>query len=142
MGIIQPSLWEDKDRDMHAFYRSSRGLGKIYHSIGEKIDGLMIWSTPEETDFSNPNSGIDTVYVNDRLFLVHNPSDTNRYPLVISELDKDFKAIDSLAIQYEVKGKANSPELSYPYLIENEGKLYLVYTWGRSKVEMVEINID
>ena len=143
MGIIQPSLWFNKT--LHAFFRSSRGLGKIYYSQSV-LDSLgrHFWSEPIATKFNNPNSGIDTVYTNGRLFLVHNPSETQRIPLVISELDEEFNIIDEICISDKLEGRVNTQELSYPYLIENawnEGELKLVYTYGRKRVEAVTIEI-
>jgi predicted neuraminidase len=142
MGIIQPALWE-VDGVLGCFFRSSRGLGEIYNTSGYAgEDGNYIWLDPESTGLANPNSGVDVVHTNRRLFLVHNPSDTYRRPLVITEIGRDWGIhLDKLVIQDETQGVTNSPELSYPYMIENDGKLHLVYTYGRSKIEYVTIVI-
>jgi len=136
-GIIQPSLWVDGKGYWHAFFRSSRGLGKIYHTAFENHD----WQDPEPTELDNPNSGVDTVCIDGRLFLVYNPSKTLRSPLVIAELNDDFEIIDEIVIQKEVEGRTHTGELSYPYMVENEGKLELVYTYGRTKIEHVTIEV-
>ena len=34
-----------------------------------------------------------------------------------------------------------SPELSYPYMVEQEGKLHLVYTYGRTRIEYIVIEL-
>lgn len=145
MGIIQPSLYCDKKNKYsspQAFFRSSRGLGKIYHSSSQiNSFGDIYWPDPVATKLDNPNSGIDCVYTNDRLFLAHNPSSVHRRPLVISELDKNFNIIDQLVIQEKTDGITNSPELSYPYMVEHDGKLHLIYTYGRSKIETVTVDI-
>jgi len=142
LGIIQPSLWIDQNGDMNAFFRSSRGLGKIYHSVSTDKKN-EVWRYPKPTKFDNPNSGIDTVYVNKKLFLVHNPSDTNRYPLVLSELDDKMSIQDEITITEEITlGETSySNELSYPYIVYHKGQLHMVYTWGRSKIERVTISI-
>jgi len=142
LGIIQPSLWVDKNDTMHAFFRSSRGLGKIYHS--QKFSQSdNFWTNPSPTNFDNPNSGVDVVYMNDNLYLVHNPSEQNRYPLVISELDDQFNEKERLVIRENVEEKdvTYSIELSYPYMIEHDKKLHLAYTYGRSKIEYVEVSV-
>jgi len=142
MGIIQPSLWQDKNNSMHAFFRSSRGLGAIYHSQEDPSSwGDGEWTQPSATELNNPNSGIDTVYMNERLFLVYNPSDISRNPLVLAELDDKFNVVDELVIQKEVKDKTLTNELSYSYMVENDDKLNLVYTYGRSAIEHVTIEI-
>jgi len=146
LGIIQPSLWIDSGEVRNAFFRSARGLGKIYHSYLED-DGVTEnpkWSKPKPTEFDNPNSGVDTVYYKDRLFLVYNPSQTKRYPLVINELNENFDVVEELIVQEKVELPLkipHSPELSYPYMVEHDGKLHLVYTYGRVKLEYVTIGI-
>ena len=146
MGIIQMALYRDYNNEyspLSAFFRSSRGLGKIYHSTSEINDfGRLMWSDPVPTNFPNPNSGVDCVSTKDnRLFLVYNPSEMFRYPLVINELDMKLNVIDSIVIQDKTDGKTNTEELSYPYLIENDGKLHLTYTFGRSRIEKVTLEI-
>lgn len=145
LGLIQPSLWY-KNRRMHAFFRSSRGLGKIYYSYAKENKGLYNkWVKPIATSLENPNSSIDVVCSNDRLFLVHNPSATYRNPLVVSELkdDNEFEVIDQVVIREKIDGvdKTLSPELSYPFMIWNDGKLHCTYTYGRSKIEYVTIEV-
>jgi len=142
-GIIQPSLWIGKNGNMNAFFRSSRGLGKIYYSYSEN---LMhdIWHRPIPTMFSNPNSSVDTVYMNGRLFLIYNPNEENRNPLVIHELeDEMFTIIDELVINQNIPETetTNTRELSYPYMIEYDGNLHCVYTYGRSKIEYCAISV-
>ena len=138
-GILQPTLWKDKSGKLNAFFRSSKGLDNIYYSCCENEE----WTDPKATEFKNPNASVDVVYFNDRLFLIHNPSDTWRSPLVLSELDDDFKVIDEIVITEKVgeKERILTKELSYPYLIERDGVLYLTYTYGRVKIEYVVIEI-
>jgi predicted neuraminidase len=144
LGIIQPALWKDSEY-IYSFFRSSHGLNKIYFSKS-KI-GSGVWDLPVATNFSNPNSGIDVVHYKDRLFLVHNPSQTNRYPLVISEIkmyNYNIKIVKSIIVREKSEDNAVSltNELSYPYMIENNGKLHLTYTVGRANIEYCIIDID
>jgi len=158
-GIIQPAIWKFKgSNDFHAFFRSSRGIGKIYYSRGEPSDvGTMKWTDPISTNLDNPNSSIDVVTVGDRLFLVHNPSMTRRSPLILSELkgtetsysnkfeviNEIFEVIDEIEIRDKVllSEPTFTAELSYPYMIEHDGKIHITYTYGRTKIEHVEIEI-
>jgi len=150
-GIIQPSLWIDDDRKIHAFMRSSVGLDKIYYSSSnlmkdENDFAGFEWSKPEPiAHLENPNSGVDTVFYDGRLFLIHNPDSIYRVPLTLSELDpKDnFKVIDSIVVTDRVpyEEPTHSKELSYPYMIEKDGTLILTYTYGRTKIEYVRIKI-
>lgn len=142
MGIIQPSIWSSNDY-FHAFFRSSRGLGKIYYSCSGGSDYYNLgWSDPVPTRFDNPNSGIDIVLIDNRLFLAHNPSDIYRYPLVISELDEELNIIDEIVVQDKTEGTTITTELSYPYLISDNKNIYCGYTYGRSKIEVVTVSIN
>jgi len=163
LGVIQPTLWATKgplpgDEDYqgrvyHAFFRSSRGLGKVYYSrsyVDEDEDFDNEWTLPVPTNLDNPNSAVDVVYHNDRLFLVHNPSTVLRNPLVLSEIDLFYDgscAECQIKDQIEITNKVDenipliSRELSYPYMIEHGGKLHLVYTYGRVKIEYITIEI-
>ncbi len=143
-GIIQPSIWYD-GKNLHAFFRSSFGLGRVYYSATTGED-IKRWTAPTRTNIPNPNSSVDTVYCNGRLFLVCNPSETLRLPLTILELDESLNAIDSIVVDPSIPWsketeRTNSGELSYPYMIEHEGKLHLVYTYGRSKIRYVVVEI-
>ena len=142
LGIIQPSLYLDKNNDLNAFFRSSRGLGKVYYSKNFSREENL-WTKPEPTKFENPSASVDTVFTDGRLFLVYNPSSTSRCPLVLSELDEGFNEKDKLVIREGIDEKdvTYSPELSYPFLIENKGDLYLSYSYGRRKIETLRISI-
>lgn len=145
-GIIQPSLWMDKYAKMNAFFRSSTALGRIYHSSVD-MSGVnqpySKWSDPKPTELLNPNSSVDTVYLNNRLFVVFNPSYKDRVPLVVAELDEEFKAKDYIIIRDNVDKTIgyNTVELSYPYMIDHNGDLHLTYTYGRKKIEYVVLEI-
>lgn len=154
LGIIQPSLWMKNikgtdntgipDIELNAFFRSSHGLGKIYHSSSvdwEWKDSFEAWFDPKQTTIDNPNSSVDVVSIGDRLFLACNPVKVGRLPLVVMELDEKFNCIETLPITTEMVGQTISQEASYPYLIEKDGRLHLSYTYGRSKIEHVEISV-
>ena len=148
-GIIQPAIWQD-DIGVHSFFRSSSGLGRIYYA---KMVANNTWEGPVETNLLNPNSGVDVVYFNDRLFLVSNPSDVSRSPLTIKEIvkksDSEWETIDEIVIRESIEekdkrfngGSCISEELSYPYMIEHNEELHLVYTYGRCRIEHCVISI-
>jgi len=151
LGIIQPTLWNDNG-NIRMFFRSSRGLEKIYYSE----NWLGTWLVPKPTNLPNPNSAVDVVCMNDRLFLVHNPSNLHRYPLVVSEIKMthndhsykdegsvDLETIDEIEVTKEIPENisCNSYELSYPYMVGQDGKLHLSYTYGRSKIEYITIEV-
>jgi len=160
MGVIQPAIWKDVDNNAHAFFRSSGGLDCIYYSRRVQYSMGSGWISPIKTNLPNPNSGVDVVTVDGRAFLVSNPSELYRKPLVIQEIKLDDKhnpyeedpdyvmnievaneLVVRESIDSEDQDKCVSEELSYPYMIENDGNLHLVYTYGRSKIEYVTISI-
>lgn len=155
LGLIQPTLWNEGD-DIFAFFRSSKGLGRIYYTKRYwGRNGRTYWHNPNATSLPNPNSAVDVATHNGNLYLVWNPSENERYPLVVSRIkrngyaqDVDFSVEDTVIISDEInddnfieKG-CNSPELSYPYMIEHNGQLHLTYTKGRSYIEYVIIDLD
>ena len=150
LGVIQPSLWHD-DSGIHAFLRSSKPYGKIY--LVDKFSGEYGYeniTSPAPTNFRNPNSGIDTVYFNKKLYLAYNPSSSCRYPLVVSEIERTKERGLNFAVKEEVSIREKvteehamfSPELSYPFMIEQGGKLHLVYTYGRRMIEYVVVGLE
>lgn len=151
-GIIQPSLWE-QNGEFHAFYRSSQGLDYLYYSnFGYDLEPFYKGKGEAvKTNIPNPNSGVDTVFFNDSLYLAHNPSTTERIPLTVSKIKKisesstsaDFKKIEDLDIRNEFEPHMfkNTPEFSYPYMVEHKGRLHLTFTYARTDIEYVIIEI-
>jgi len=159
VGIIQPAIWEDEKGDLHAFFRSSRGMGSVYYSKESRGDTITKrWTTLVPTNLPNPNSGVDVATYEGRLFLVSNPDSTIRQPLVVQEIEKisdtEWKVINEVVVRSSIEEEDRpkivagrragciSEELSYPYMIERDGILHLVYTYGRSLIEYCTINID
>ena len=69
-GIIQPTLWEDRDGKVHMLCRSSSS--RIIRSDSE--DGGRTWCLAYDTGLPNNNSGIDLVKLkNGDLVLAYNP---------------------------------------------------------------------
>ena len=149
LGVIQPSIWISTDGKWNSFFRSSGGLDSIYYSKCEAFDK---WSDPVPTNLPNPNSGVDTVYHDGKLYLVSNPNDKLRSPLTVQQIEKisdsEWKIVDEVVVRLDIeeehksgKNHCISQELSYPYMIENNNQLHLVYTYGRSKIEYCTISI-
>lgn len=140
IGLIQPTLWLDKFNQLNAFFRSSHGLNKIYHS---SCQGNSLvpdhfhsdWTKPVPTALNNPNSGMDVVYHKERLFLAYNPDASRRFPLVVAELDVNFDVINEVTIEKTPDNYCYSPEFSYPYLIEHDDLLHLTYTHCRTGIK-------
>jgi predicted neuraminidase len=140
LGIIQPAMWTE-DNNIHSFFRSSGGLDHVFYYDNESS------GDPVPTNMNNPNSGVDVAEVGDRLFIVMNPSPIERVPLVVREIERfsenGFKTVNEIEIRSKIDDDDTciSRELSYPYMVEHNGQLHLVYTYGRSKIEYVVIDV-
>lgn len=137
--MIQPSLWEDLDGNIHAFFRTK--AGKIYRS--DSYDGGYTWCTAYATSLPNNNSGVDVVMTdNGWLWLAYNPISVNglRYKLVLSvskdngETWEQVTVIDSSAIIWY--------EYSYPALVADGNTIYLTYTYKRSKIKYLFVEFE
>lgn len=135
--MIQPTLWEDDNGDVHALMRTDKG--RIYKSISE--DGGLTWSKAERTELPNNNSGIDCVRVPDgRIFLVFNPVEENwgeRSPLELAVSEDNGKTFTTAAVLENQEGG----EFSYPSITFYDNRLYIAYTYNRKKIMFCEAKI-
>lgn len=134
--MIQPTLWEDLDGNIHALFRTK--AGKIYRS--DSYDGGYTWCQAYATDLPNNNSGIDVVMTdNGWLWLAYNPLSTNgmRYKLRLA-VSKDNGKTWEKVTEIESSGIIWH-EFSYPSLIEDGNHVYLTYTYKREKIKYMFI---
>ena len=124
VNLIQPTLWES-ETGVHALLRSNAGA--VYRS--DSGNGGNGWSRAYATDIPNNNSGIDAVYYNGKLYLIHNPVRKNwgpRTPLVIASSPDNGLTWDETLTLEDAPG-----EYSYPSIIAAGGALHAVYTHQR-----------
>ncbi len=135
--MIQPALWEDKDGNIHALFRTKSR--KLYRS--DSYDGGYTWSKAYATDLPNNNSGVDVVMSdNGWVWLAYNPIKVNglRYKLTLVVSKDNGKTwekvtdIDSSAIIFD--------EYSYPALIADGDTICLTYTYKRKKIKYMFID--
>ena len=147
LGLIQPALWQDDDGQIHSFFRSSRGHNNIFYS---KLMNNGLWDAPVATNLPNPNSSVDVVFLDGRLFLVYNPDSNYRMPLNIAELakrsDSKWEIVNEITVTNSINDTENNEqtftdELSYPYMIGHDGRLHLTYTFGRTRIEYCVISV-
>lgn len=135
-NVIQPTLWEYPKGHLHALLRSNKGY--IYRS--DSVDFGESWCDVYPTDIPNNNSGIDCVRTDDgRIVLVCNPNPgdfTERSPLSVF-VSKDNGSSFTKAFDIETE----SGEFSYPSVVSDKNKVYVVYTWKRKKIAFCEIEL-
>lgn len=136
-GIIQPTLWESEEDQVHMLLRSTEGF--VYRS--DSCDGGENWCQAYPTSLPNNNSGIDLVQTYEGvLVLAHNPVGGNwgpRTPLVISISEDQGLSWKQMFILEKEEG-----EYSYPAIILANGKLYLTYTWNRKRIAFWELTVS
>lgn len=133
-GIIQPTLWQSPDEKVHMLIRSTEGY--IYRSDSD--DNGTSWSPAYAISLPNNNSGIDLAKLdNGNLVLVHNPVAGNwaaRTPLTVSvSEDNGFSWKEALELE-------NEPgEYSYPAIVAEGNRTFIVYTWKRERIAFWEL---
>ena len=143
-GLIQPTLWQDQDGELHMLMRSSEGC--IFRSDLLKQTGE--WSEAYPTQLPNNNCGIDLAMLSDgRLVLVYNPISGNwaaRTPIAFSVSDDNGNRWSEPQILDYVPCDINQEyaEFSYPAIIAEGNEVYITYTWKRKTIAFWHIRIN
>ena len=133
-GVIQPTIWESEKGRVHMLLRSTEE--EIYRSDSE--DYGKTWSKAYTTGLPNNNSGIDVVKCSDgNLVLCCNPVRKNwgeRTPIVLMISEDNGETWKQEFILEDALG-----EYSYPCIIENNGTIYVSYTYDRKSIAYWEL---
>ena len=141
-GVIQPTLWQDAEGDVHMFLRSTSS--KIFRS--DSKDGGRTWCTAYDTGLPNNNSGIDLVKLNNGdLVLVYNPRENlpnyhkgPRTPLTVALSKDNGETFEEILVLEDKPGN-----YCYPAVICNEeGKIMITYTWNRENIVYCEFELE
>lgn len=132
--MIQPTLWEDTEGNIHAMFRTR--AGRIYRS--DSFDGGYTWSEAYATELMNNSSGIDCVMSdNGWLWLAYNPIGIegfrNKLMLSVSK-DNGETWEDVIMLENKLFG-----EYSYPSMVADGDTIYLTYTYTRTKINYAVI---
>lgn len=134
-GLIQPTLWEDENGNIHALMRSNKGF--IYRS--DSFDNGETWCDAYKTNIPNNNSGIDLVKAEGKIYLVCNPVEGNwaaRSPLSLFVSEDNGESFTKL-----IDLETEMGEFSYPAIISGKNTLYITYTYNRKSIVFTEINL-
>ena len=133
LNMIQPTLWEDGNGDVHALMRSQNGF--IYRS--DSTNGGKTFSAAYPTEMPNNNSGIDCVKTeNGTIALVCNPVGRGRTPLSLLLSHEGGSSFERVLDIEAIPG-----EYSYPAVISRDNKLFITYTYNRKSIAYVEIEL-
>lgn len=138
VGMIQPTLWEDKEGNIHAMFRTQ--AGRIYRT--DSTDGGYTWCEAYSTGLMNNNSGIDCVMTdNGWLWLAYTPVGMEVRNRLILSVSKDNGKTwqDVTALEESINLFA---EYSYPAIIAEGNNLYITYTYNRKTIKYAFIEFE
>lgn len=142
-GLIQPSIWQDKENKLHMLMRSSEGY--IFRS--DYDHGKECWGEAYKTELPNNNCGIDLAMLDDgRLVLLYNPVSGNwaaRTPMAFAVSQDNGQTWSEPQILDYVPCDTNKEyaEFSYPAVIAEGNNVYITYTWKRETIAFWHIRI-
>lgn len=141
-GVIQPTLWQDQDGDVHMFLRTTSS--RIFRS--DSSDQGKTWCTAYDTGIPNNNSGIDLVWMgNGDLVLVYNPRENipglykgPRTPLSVAVSKDNGKTFEHLIDLEDGVGS-----FAYPSVICGANQeVMITYTWNRKTIVYVQLEYE
>lgn len=135
---IQPSFLQHPDGRLQILCRSQ----ERYITTSFSDDGGLTWTEMSATTLPNPNSGIDSVTLDDgRHLLIYNhtqrgsgnPRGRSLLNLAVSD--------DGTIWQAAMVLENDRGEYSYPAIIQtSDGLVHMTYTWRRERVKHVVID--
>lgn len=133
---FQPAMTALSTNDALVYLRDTSTHRRI--SITRSTDTGRDWSSPEDLDLPNPNSGLDAVRLADgRLLLAFNDGIHGRQNLrlaISTDEGRTWKRIATLAEEARA-------EFSYPFFMRSrDGNIHVVYTWKRKAIKHVVFN--
>lgn len=137
VDTLQPAPLALNGQHAMAWLRSSGETRKV--QFVSSRDGGKKWSPPQATNVDNPNAAVASVRLDDgKILLLANPSTGGRYHLAafLSDNGEQFEFVRSLAGSSTPSGD----EFSYPYLLQHNGVIDLLYTWQRKEIRHVRFN--
>lgn len=141
-GCIEPALfWGDNATlKMLCRDRSNRIGSQGWIWIAESSDQGKTWSELRKTNLPNPDSGIETVSLeNGTTLLIYNHSHTNRYPLSIALSNDSGNSWNLLFNVEEESGEFPSATIDF------QGYLHIIYAWtapGKTQRQIKHVVMD
>ena len=141
-GVIQPTLWEDEQGDIHMMLRSTSS--RIFRS--DSKDGGKTWCTAYATELPNNNSGIDVVKLpGGQLVLAYNPRENapnyykgSRTPLILSYSEDNGETWKLLSVLEDEPGT-----FAYPAIVCNDkNEIFITYTWNRLRIVFCKLTYE
>ncbi len=140
-GMIQPTLWEDKEGGVHMLCRTTSS--RIFRS--DSPDGGRTWCLAYDTGLPNNNSGIDLCALpGGGLLLVSNPRENlpglgkgPRTPLTASlstDGGRSFRTVLTLEDQ--------AGHFSYPAVLCQDNRILVSYTWMRQRIRLCFFSLE
>lgn len=150
-GLIQPTLWQDRDGDVHMLLRTTSS--RVFRS--DSADGGRTWSLAYDTGLPGNNSGLDLTALPDGgLVLAYNPRENlpnyykgPRTPLVLAYSADNGDTFQEIAVLEDGEGA-----FAYPSIICGKGtgeppgadgawtaEVMVTYTWKRERIAFCRV---
>lgn len=132
--LIQPTIWQDKESNVHCLMRSKQE--KIYRS--DSSDRGLSWCEAYPIGVPNNCSGLDLTALPDgKIVLVCNPVRRGRTPLSVLVSEDNGNTFTVLCDLETEPG-----EYSYPAVIYAGGELHITYTHRRERIVYCNIPVE
>ncbi|MBX3440283.1 MAG: exo-alpha-sialidase [Planctomycetaceae bacterium] len=137
IGMLQPSLVEFPDGEIHAYFRNSDRRHRIKRSVS--TDGGLTWSTPELTDRLHPGGGVEVLLLKSgNLALVYNNKESSPRDKLAIALSTDRGQTWQWERQLEDTPNAR---FDYPSIAQaDDGTIHVSYSWELRTIKHAEFN--
>ena len=133
LGLIQGDIVPCGDT-IHVFLRPTDDPRNVWRSYS--MDGGNVWASPEKTPLSCPLSGVAAFSLGEEIYVVHNDSETKRYPLSVTRWSPSSDEWGK-----PVHLETTEHEFSYPsFIATGNGSVYGLYTFNRRMTKYVSFD--
>lgn len=134
-GLIQPTLFLDREGKLRMLCRSTHRIGLVCTAVSSDLG--KTWPPVKATDLPHPGSGIDAVGLRDgRIVLIYNHTKRGRSPINAGLSTDGGDTWNNIITLEDEPG-----EYSYPAVIQTaDGLVHTTYTWKRERIKHVVLD--
>ena len=134
-GVIQPTVFEQKDGTLITFMRDTTPVHRV--RTAQSKDHGLTWSSVKNTDLPNPGSGLEVIKLasGNVILLYNDTTEGPRNSLAVSLSDDDGKIWKHTRHIARAKGEAR---YDYPSVIQSrDNKIHVTYTYNTKTIKHV-----
>lgn len=143
--MSEPSEYVDSEGVAHMIFRDQGSSKYLFRSLSR--DGGKTWTAPVRTNYPDATSkNLAGRLSNGWYYLISNPSQKRRDPLVISFSRDGWvferpKALRMGVAKQRLPGRGKNPGFQYPHAVEKDGSLWVIYNVNQEDIEISEFRI-